>query len=750
LEDKLKMVDVSQISSEEYREMTHEISDNEWSLHTWVLSSGMTQNTYDELQDAGRRIKFTDTSIGGSLYINRRPQASLWSDLNEPRLMIFDPSDGYREKSFDVSFGMGRWFSEQVDDMQSLIHLRAGTVSFSSMFGYMLRAYDPVLDMASRDSMINETMFKFGQFVGFITGFSLPIQGALFLFKTIDAVMISGCSSEYATCKPNMVITWRRAQTIFDSMLTAIGWRPDLSTVDGQKENQMSKDAIGKMDDKALAAYNELMSDIFTNKSGAFDLRAMVTRPMRAMFHIRDYSFKAYESALKESNEGIYQDIEAMSREVAKKQIDLLRNPTELSRRIRESEVDSLKAWEKMYGNTFYKTSDTKKGSDFVSLMDKYGKEDVGVENKDLGNNASNPNANYDPLTHLTKDSVYGMESLTHTSAGRIAEDHNVKEEVRTSVRKALSDWEDYQRAEWNDGSAFITFAATGNTTATDSFSNSSKEPMIKGFMSSMGARFRDLNNSTSGMNVIPGMGELIGGVTGFIKGQLDGIGLGGLAGILSQATPVFPELPESSSCQLQTITLTMECRSPYGTRLSRVSNQLIPLAIVLALATPYSSGYQSYGSPPVIEYYQRGFAHSRFAMVNSVAVTRGVGNKGWDRDGGSLGMTIHMELVPLTKDVHFPIVSSAMNFRGPSALSTYLSRALYDSDNLAKDYIAAVCAVDPQTQIYTMNKIRRNWQNAKQNFMDSFTKASINQSIWDLPVLNIAKGVSKGNYLLK
>ena len=104
------------MTGDEYRELVQEIGNNEWSLHAWVLDAGMTQSSYDELQDAGRRIKFTDTSIGGSLYLNRRPQASLWSDFNEPRLSFFDPSNNYQETSYDVSFGMGRYFL-------SLIHI---------------------------------------------------------------------------------------------------------------------------------------------------------------------------------------------------------------------------------------------------------------------------------------------------------------------------------------------------------------------------------------------------------------------------------------------------------------------------------------------------------------------------------------------------------------------------------------------------------------------------------------------------
>lgn len=737
------------ISGDEYREMVQEINDNEWSLHSWVLDAGMTQSSFDELQDAGRRVKFTDTSIGGSLYLNRRPQASLWSDFNEPRLAVFDPSNGYQEKSYDISFGMGRYFSEQIDDMQSLIHLRVGTVSFTSMFGYMLRSYDPVLDTASRDSLINETMFRLGQFMGFITGANLVIQGSLFVIKALDAMFVTGCSSEYATCKPNMVNFWRRTQTIFDSILTAIDWRPDLSHVGKKSGDQMNPEHLGQMSEADFKAYNELMRDIFTEQNGSVDLRAMVTRPMRAMFHVRNEALGYYKQALVNSKMDFYRADDAVRREIVNKQIELLKNQSELKNTIRSGEVDNEKAWKNMYENVFYKSTSTKTGNDFEAMLDEYTSKQSQIENQDLGNNASNMD-NIDGLTKLTKNSDFGYEVLTYNSGGRILADNNVAEEKKDHVRKALDSWDEYQQAEWNDGSAFVTFAATGNMTASDSFSNTAKAPMIKDFLASMGSRFRDLNNSTSGGNVIPGMDTIIGGVTSFIKGHLDGFGLGGLAGLFSQATPVIPDLPDGSSSQMQTITLTLECRSPYGTKLSKISNQYITLAACLALVTPYSAGYQSYGSPPVIEYYQKGFAQSRFAMVNSMTVVRGVGNKGWDREGSPLGMTITLELVPLAKDIHFPIVSSAVSFRGTSSISTYLSKALFDSDNVAKDYIAVVSATDVQTQIYTMNKIRRNWQNAKQNIMDNFTKASINQSVWDFPVLNIAKTLSPGNYLIK
>ena len=76
-------------------------------------------------------IKYTDTSPGGNFAINPPPQFTRYAD---PK-----PSPGSRAVG---SKGMGRYYSEAIDDSSQIIYMRFGVPQFNSLTTFFTGFYN--------------------------------------------------------------------------------------------------------------------------------------------------------------------------------------------------------------------------------------------------------------------------------------------------------------------------------------------------------------------------------------------------------------------------------------------------------------------------------------------------------------------------------------------------------------------------------------------------------------------------------
>ncbi|MCM2248804.1 hypothetical protein, partial [Klebsiella pneumoniae] len=77
----------------------------------------------------------------------------------------------------------------------------------------------------------------------------------------------------------------------------------------------------------------------------------------------------------------------------------------------------------------------------------------------------------------------------------------------------------------------------------------------------------------------------------------------------------------------------------------------------ILAGALPLSNGKQTYGQPFLCEMYSRGRQNIRLGMIESVQISRGVGNMGWRPDGKMLACDVTITVKDLSKVMHMPVV---------------------------------------------------------------------------------------------
>lgn len=317
--------------------------------------------------------------------------------------------------------------------------------------------------------------------------------------------------------------------------------------------------------------------------------------------------------------------------------------------------------------------------------------------------------------------------------------DEDVKNEavVEKTGRMDEGLWERTKKAfrdEARMASEFVSFRVDHTGTQTESFSNGTKEPSIQGQINGISAsaretRFSMFDGNIEGTGIVAGA---LGAVKDFALGVGQGIGIQGLAQLAGSAYVDIPKVWDSSSAEFNKLSLTIPLRSPYGDPLSRLQNIILPMCCLFAMSVPLSTGKQSHTSPFLIEYFAQGRAHSRLAIVDSLTITRGVGDVGWNNTGGFLGVDIQLGLLDLSTAVNMPLnpafevsdrivqaagygVGAGISWLGGGtasaggetgvAVSSAMLGSTYDDDNNYTDYLAILAGIPLEAEINSLRK---------------------------------------------
>jgi hypothetical protein len=203
------------------------------------------------------------------------------------------------------------------------------------------------------------------------------------------------------------------------------------------------------------------------------------------------------------------------------------------------------------------------------------------------------------------------------------------------------------------------------------------------------------------------------------------------MSGLAVLAGAAFADIPKhyaSSSTQFPRAEFTIQLRSPYGNDASRLMALYTPLSMLLAGALPRSTGKASYDSPFHCECYSRGFCQIRYGMIDSLTVTAGVGNLGFNRDRKPLGIDITFSVVDMSSIMHMPIVPGA----SPSDLFSLkeATAKIFAEDSAAKDYMAVLSSMTLSSQVYQLPKLFRNITKASADINSWFTASRMANAV--------------------
>ena len=238
--------------------------------------------------------KTEDTSLGNHSIINPLPQFTRYADIRVttmPETRRAGQAGG--TKYFATGLGMGRYYSEAIDDYQQSIYMQFGVAEFNSMLRFLTNAVsyeDTYTALHGRYPIEYGIAKKAGNYL-----FAFRIYPwkclCLVLGKSLFRLFTGFSQVDYYYLNPTMHNYWGTVNTIVSSIAVELGiFVPDLilegvdnafSTSLTKTEMNQAKDKMGgkvKFDAEAMTELKALLPDIFGETTNYIDVFAIATR----------------------------------------------------------------------------------------------------------------------------------------------------------------------------------------------------------------------------------------------------------------------------------------------------------------------------------------------------------------------------------------------------------------------------------------------------------------------------------------
>lgn len=265
----------------------------------WIKQSFLLEDKWIDDADMVRRtltsaaFKFTDTTIGGNFAINAPPQFTRHADIKmsgAARNMVFLRSTGEATRSADdiaantgatdrwrgpTSTGMGRLYSEMIDDNGQYVTIRFGVPEYNSLMTFFGNFYDHRAATIARTGRGPGLLFNLGNVVG--VALSLPflpgiVMGRLWKFFTQSP------PSKFYYLKPAMPLYWKAVTSMMNGIGVNLGIVPS-SMSDNQVKMFENPETL-KNNPAVAAKYHAAFPDLIS-EYGMIDPYAVATRAQR-------------------------------------------------------------------------------------------------------------------------------------------------------------------------------------------------------------------------------------------------------------------------------------------------------------------------------------------------------------------------------------------------------------------------------------------------------------------------------------
>ncbi len=635
------------------------VLDDAWARNSFLIGNAEFSSKVDQQNRfyTTANTKFTDTRMGGNVGINSRPQFCRYSDLRVKGRLT-----GRNDVSIGATgnFGMGRYYSEAIDDNSQLIYLRFGVPEFNSIGNFLNNFYNPVMATWARTGRAPSVAYTLGKAVGTLAFFRFfPVLSIAIAIGALDIVsdFFEVSTSRWYSLKPTMHTYWGAVNTVVNMIAVNKGLLPPF--LDSGSDQQIGTGY--QIDPAYMAELRTFLPDIFTSDYG-IDVYAIANKAQRIA------------NALFENDYSKFNDNTSYTEW--------------FGHVLKESQGAPLET----------KVQHPSGEHSFLNFLNNF----FMLKRDDTGSSGS------------------GVTAYKSTEAtGNTVETSIKLDDKGDPVTAPPNDFKDMLNAEWRDGSAFAVFRVDNTGSMSESFSNSVTESELSQKLNSMvsGSRETSFNFASGhlGNNIFASAIEsTFGAIKDLTTGALDGLHISGLASVLLGSVNVdIPKHWESSSASLPHASYTMQLISPYGNLISQMQNIYIPLAMLLAGALPLSTGKQSHTSPYICQLFDRGRCQIKLGMIDSLSITRGTSNLPFNNRGKALAIDVSFTVIDMSSIMSMPIS------RGQ--LFGALDSAGMDGDNPLTDYLAVLAGQDIYSQIYTLPKAKLKLAKAYR-YYESFT----------------------------
>lgn len=616
------------------------ILDSDWIKSRFMVpDADMPADIVKYRYDTAASLKYADTTLGGSLFINPRPQYNAMTDPKISNIARGTKGGMYNTPGFNHNVsntGMGAGYSETIDDNQEIVYMEFGVPKFNSLIDFFFRAVDyadSVLANTGRPALAYDAGVAAGSVLRAI---AFPLVSAMaWAGSKLKNIIFGQSHLQFYYFNPKMYMYWTSVNTIVTQLVTEQGllspmFMPDKSSGPGTMNIGMPV-GLAQSD---IDYFNKLVPDAIGKHTNYVDVYHIAANAQRKGNAQKEYAYKLRDS---KSNTPL-------------------------------NSTDKILI-EHYHPDGFF--SKASKALSFSTYM-----KGVNVTEGSLGPGDATPTKGTKPT--LPKHNNHDGKFVTNPDKSFVS---SVTDKAMNWVTAAAGT---YSSALANGG-GYAIFAVNYTGATSESFSNSTANIDLGDKAKALAGKSRSLSFDLARGNLIGD--NVINDAIGYAKDAIMGVASGatfGLTNVLQTITGnAYVEMPkrwEDSSMNFQQHNYTMELRSPYNTFLSQLQNIYMPLCMILAGVLPLSTGKSSYTSPYLCTLFNKGIESIRMGMITSVTIKRGTTNLGFDKKRRALGIDVSFTVTDFSTLVTSPVNSSIFgdgsynNMEDDTPLGNYIS----------------------------------------------------------------------------
>jgi len=623
------------------------VIDSNWIESRFMVpDSDVDADILDIRYDSIASLKFTDTSIGGNVHINPRPQFNPLTDPRAGNRVVADrPTPTMDPKQ--SSTGMGEGYSRLIDDNQQTVFMEFGLPKFNSLLDFFFRAVDyedSVLANTGRPS----TFYKIGKGIGTAIGLiAFPILSVtIHMGKFAATALLGDKSLKFYYFDPKMDMYWATVNTIVTQLVTEQGLLQPVFQNTGDNLSDVEKIGMpAKLTQADIDNINEIIpGKIIKPGTNYVDVFSIVTRSQRAAIKQREIVYK----------------------------------------RMANGELDKEDA---LSLSLFPKTGIVDELNHYVTFGEYLG--EINSFDKSSGDETPvKPPVTNNAQTSASKPKFRRDQTTGSYLIPKNKDDDSWFERFKKSFDSSI-----------RQGGAYAVFGVDYTGSVSESFSNSTTNIELGDKAKQIASRSRALSYNLARGNMLgdnfirkatSAVGDLLAGVAG-------GVSIG-LTNVISSLTGnAFVEMPkrwEDSSMSFPQQTYTMQLVSPYNSFLSQLQNIYIPLCMILGGVLPLATGKSSYTSPYLCTLFSRGLQNIQLGMITSVNITRGTSTLGFDKKRKALAIDVSFSVTDFSTLITSPVNSSMfsnvfqISMEDDTPLGNYIS-VLGNRDIITSRYAA-------------------------------------------------------------
>lgn len=652
--------------------------DREWLKSSFILkdedivngdeySQWVRKNRYVSTAD----FKFTSTAPGMNMAVNPKPQFTRYADIRVPGKIALRPdlvSVGQETTKFGL--GMGRYYSEAIDDNAQRIYMRFGVPKYMPLLLWIYKSFDVDKVVLQNRGVITSTIIETVGIVAKLFAFAAaPLLG----FSIFAANVITQ-NSRFYSVKDTMYTYWCTVENILNQMVARRTMIPHvLQDYTFRTDKRMGTEQTPSKE--FISSINELLPDVVDPETGRISVFALALRSQAAFNKMKRADVEANEDKTIATDFSGYPETGETSHD------------TYFTSKSGEASFFTKHLFTKAYDLLISGEKD----------------QEVDLSKGQDGKNSTNQSGLIDFDSSWTDENGKIMDFKLD---GNNPED-SVEARVIANAEKKKSKWDkytEYMMAELSEGAAFAVFNVEYSGSIGESFSNSFGSNPLESTFNSISSKARNLTDLMSSAANIPIVGDAMKFAADTGAKILSEASFGLANPLLALAYGVnitMPKVWESSAATLPRASYKMKLISPYGNSYSQLFNIYLPMAMILAGSLPRSTGATSYTYPFFCQLFDRGRTNIQLGMVESVSFTRGTSNLGFSRSGHPNAIDVDISIANLDEMISVDVSQAGVLSKATAALSPDFTDSPFVS------YLNTLTAVDVYTQIYRVPMLR-------------------------------------------